>query len=555
MASKLGRGRGDIKGGTDVQWALFSIVAVLGFLGVWHMHLLGADVDRAATYMAESLRTELSISPRKQIDHIYHQFMLTNDDDGHIVHMEDVSDKDLELAEARADAAETTLMHEQEGDDGGLEVAEDDVEEWGEEDVVMEGRDEAAVTVDADDEEGLQREADKEQGWLDIWGESDGEEKPVRRTGASRLSEREETRQNMTMHIGRSRRFAGHRQAQINSKGVGGAVKFARCGGMPSEWASSYRREPLPPLRYKKYQNSSGLTHLEGATGMHKQYFPTENGPQPWRVASNHARLQPHEKALQECLTDLGRCDDESQLAALGLRGMHEAFTSTYKAFQARYRSCALVGNSGGLLEHEYGPYIDNHDFIMRLNYMKVTTYEAFTGNRTHAQFLGHAVSRDLCCKAPIYRKWKPTEELHDIYTWHPANKEQIMRWLRKRIRSPDRIIQKNPMSDQFIESAVEVFRALRGELLRLGFGPFQDWDFMTTGMHALLGLLRHCDSIDVYGFTTSSKVSVARHQYHGTNVKPAKREQLSDPVHSWDNERMVLRLLHATRAVNLCST
>jgi hypothetical protein len=68
-------------------------------------------------------------------------------------------------------------------------------------------------------------------------------------------------------------------------------------------------------------------------------------------------------------------------------------------------------------------------------------------------------VSRDLCCKAPIYRKWKPTEELHDIYTWHPANKEQIMRWLRKRIRSPDRIIQKNPMSDQFIESAVEVFR------------------------------------------------------------------------------------------------
>jgi hypothetical protein len=118
-----------------------------------------------------------------QIDHIYHQFMLTNDDDGHIVHMEDVSDKDLELAEARADAAETTLMHEQEGDDGGLEVAEDDVEEWGEEDVVMEGRDEAAVTVDADDEEGLQREADKEQGWLDIWGESDGEEKPVRRTG------------------------------------------------------------------------------------------------------------------------------------------------------------------------------------------------------------------------------------------------------------------------------------------------------------------------------------------------------------------------------------
>jgi hypothetical protein len=90
----------------------------------------------------------------------------------------------------------------------------------------------------------------------------------------------------MTMHIGRSRRFAGHRQAQINSKGVGGAVKFARCGGMPSEWASSYRREPLPPLRYKKYQNSSGLTHLEGATGMHKQYVSQPVFPLDTIIAS-----------------------------------------------------------------------------------------------------------------------------------------------------------------------------------------------------------------------------------------------------------------------------
>mmetsp|Transcript_43225 Transcript_43225/g.108299 ORF Transcript_43225/g.108299 Transcript_43225/m.108299 type:complete len:405 (-) Transcript_43225:153-1367(-) len=220
----------------------------------------------------------------------------------------------------------------------------------------------------------------------------------------------------------------------------------------------------------------------------------------------------------------------------------------------AALRSCAVVGSSGSLLNTSMGSAIDTHDFVMRINYMKVSTYEAHTGNRTHAQFLGHTVSRDLCCKAPIYRKWKPTAELDTIYTWYPANKEQIMRWLRRRIRSPDRIINKHSMSDEFIESATTVFKAFRGELLRLGFGPFQDWQFMTTGMHALLAMLRHCDNIDVYGFTASSRVDM-RHNYHGANMKPAKREQLSDPMHSWDNERLVLRLLHATGAINLCST
>lgn len=53
---------------------------------------------------------------------------------------------------------------------------------------------------------------------------------------------------------------------------------------------------------------------------------------------------------------------------------MQEAFRSTYKALQERHRNCALVGNSGGLMEHDYGSYIDDHDFVMRINYMKVST-------------------------------------------------------------------------------------------------------------------------------------------------------------------------------------
>eukprot|EP00873_Tetraselmis_striata_P037519 jgi/Tetstr1/457783/TSEL_044328.t1 len=538
MAASPGMGKARTARGGEGQWVVFAVVAMLGVAGIVHMRMLGEDVERAAGYMGHSLRTEFSVSPLKQVDHIYHQITLTNDDDGHITHMEEVSEEDMLQREAHAAAAETLETAETPREEGAdmVELAEEDVDEFDEADVLEEGRSPmAAVTVDANDD-GEGRQGGTEEGWLP----GDG---PRKREHSWRTKARE------NMLVGRSRRFAYRWQEHIQQSNT-----YRRCGGMPDEWRASYSREPLPPLRYKKYDNATGLTLLPGSHGMHRQFFPTENGPQQAHVASNQVRLQPHESALQSCLQDLNECGDEAQLAALSLRGMQEAFRSTYKALQERHRNCALVGNSGGLMEHDYGSYIDDHDFVMRVNYMKVSTYEAHTGNRTHAQFLGHTVSRDLCCKAPIYRKWKPTAELDTIYTWYPANKEQIMRWLRRRIRSPDRIINKHSMSDEFIESATTVFKAFRGELLRLGFGPFQDWQFMTTGMHALLAMLRHCDNIDVYGFTASSRVDM-RHNYHGANMKPAKREQLSDPMHSWDNERLVLRLLHATGAINLCST
>jgi hypothetical protein len=36
-----------------------------------------------------------------------------------------------------------------------------------------------------------------------------------------------------------------------------------------------------------------------------------------------------------------------------------------------------------------------------------------------------------------------------------------------------------------------------------MGFGPFEDWEFITSGMHAVLAFARSCDSLNLYGFTT----------------------------------------------------
>lgn len=102
------------------------------------------------------------------MDHIYHQITLTNDDDGHITHMEEVSEEDMLQREAHAAAAETLETAETPREEGAdmVELAEEDVDEFDEADVLEEGRSPmAAVTVDANDD-GEGRQGGTEEGWL-----------------------------------------------------------------------------------------------------------------------------------------------------------------------------------------------------------------------------------------------------------------------------------------------------------------------------------------------------------------------------------------------------
>jgi hypothetical protein len=82
---------------------------------------------------------------------------------------------------------------------------------------------------------------------------------------------------------------------------------------------------------------------------------------------------------LVRCLSDIKHCDGAAWKAAQragGIRRLVGMESATIKeadvSGRRRYKTCALVGNAGSILNHKLGRYIDNHEVVVRFNVMGV---------------------------------------------------------------------------------------------------------------------------------------------------------------------------------------
>lgn len=89
-------------------------------------------------------------------------------------------------------------------------------------------------------------------------------------------------------------------------------------------------------------------------------------------------------------------------------------------------KTCAVVSNSGDLINHEYGEFIDSHDVVIRCNWSLIDGYEKNVGTRTdirvtciHLARLIHdfeSVSKDSHYREcfPAWSKLKIDELIYD---------------------------------------------------------------------------------------------------------------------------------------------
>ena len=319
------------------------------------------------------------------------------------------------------------------------------------------------------------------------------------------------------------------------------ARKDFKCGRMPENMWPKFTEQKIKKGGSRRYIAKNGYV---SPMNVHKKITraKTENGRRRGRIERATGRLKDGEKSLVKCLQNLGKCDNQTMGLARSLDGMATLLTTRNAMLKKQYKRCALVGNSGAMKEKKYGRYIDQHDFVARVNALPTRKFEENLGNKTSLRVMSFKISKDVCC---FRKNYKPDNPKLQFLIWFPASRSDILKQLRKKYPTNPSSVMPTP----FLSTAVGVFKQLRKDLLRLGYGPFEEWEYMTSGMHALLGLVQSCEVVNLYGFTTDVST---KGPYWFTGRKEPPRSGRTQ--HAWDHERMVLRSLYAAGLINICT-
>ncbi|XP_024534335.1 beta-1,6-galactosyltransferase GALT29A [Selaginella moellendorffii] len=203
------------------------------------------------------------------------------------------------------------------------------------------------------------------------------------------------------------------------------------------------------------------------------------------------------------------------------------------------YPTCAVVGNSGVLLNRTYGALIDSYQMVMRLNNAKVAGFERWVGSKTTISFVNsnivHSCARRHRCSCPSYGDAVPTVS----YVCQVAHFLDLA-YCRAHRRAP--LLVTDPRFDSLATRIVRYY-SLRHFFHTTG-RSYDDWNKLhdgtlfhySSGMQAVMLALGICDEVGLFGF---GKLSNSTHHYH-TN----QRTELA--LHDYEAEYILYRdLVH----------
>lgn len=194
---------------------------------------------------------------------------------------------------------------------------------------------------------------------------------------------------------------------------------------------------------------------------------------------------------------------------------------STYPALydlKADTKVC-LVGNSGKLLQSEYGSDIDDHDVVIRCNHAPIKGYENYVGSKTtlrivNGECFAGIVSPDIHTSATS--DFLPTQPSQDLLFWKVWVTDELI----KGVYANANIHNLYFLNAQIIKNITLQFK-LQGE--------------PSTGLVMIYLLLTHFSKISLYGFT-----------FGETDYKYHYFEEVNKPSfpHNFDAEHRIVRWL-----------
>lgn len=184
-----------------------------------------------------------------------------------------------------------------------------------------------------------------------------------------------------------------------------------------------------------------------------------------------------------------------------------------------RIPSCAVVGNSGILLRASYGPLIDSHAAVFRLNNARISGFAAHVGAKTNLSFINsnilHLCARRPGCFCHPYGDGVPIL----LYICQAAHFLDVAAC---NASSPSRhaapISVTDPRLDVLCARMVKYY-SLRRFVAETGRAA-DEWNsahdaamfHYSSGMQAIMVAVGVCDKVSVFGF---GKAADAKHHYH----------------------------------------
>ncbi|XP_028317736.1 CMP-N-acetylneuraminate-beta-galactosamide-alpha-2,3-sialyltransferase 1-like, partial [Gouania willdenowi] len=147
-----------------------------------------------------------------------------------------------------------------------------------------------------------------------------------------------------------------------------------------------------------------------------------------------------------------------------------------------RCLSCAVVGNSGSLKKSHYGPLIDLHDVVMRINRGQTKGFEADVGSKTtHHIFYPESAKKLDNSTQLVFVPFKIAD----------------LKWLFKKFNS-----QKRSAVDSMISNK-DLVRILNPAFIKYVHEEWLDKKgrYPSTGFLILALSMQICDQVDVFGF------------------------------------------------------
>ncbi|KAL3687313.1 hypothetical protein R1sor_013622 [Riccia sorocarpa] len=182
----------------------------------------------------------------------------------------------------------------------------------------------------------------------------------------------------------------------------------------------------------------------------------------------------------------------------------------------SRYKSCAVVGNSGILLNSTYGKLIDSHEMVIRLNNAKILGYEKHVGSKTTLAFINSNILRQ-CAR------------LKKDCTCHPYGADvPIMMYLCqaphlmdvafcRSFHKPPLLVTDNRLD--ILSNRIARWYSITNHLETTG-KPLEAWSKIhgatyfhySSGFQAVIVALGICDRVSMFGF---GKHPLSKHHYH----------------------------------------